>query len=150
MEKILNCENCLTFYFVQWLLSMNSILPGSEGFCWDRMYLLSQQQEKLEISNVPYPHGMYCLWSIHSNVYQQSNVGELSFTHEVQAAVSTMPVVSGSGMGARSSGLSDQCGMENRSNKILLVWKINENTINITILTDITWDTQKKAQGHCE
>lgn len=69
---------------------------------------------------------------------------------EAQAAVSTMPVVLGSGTGASSSGLSDQCGMENRSNKILLVWKLNENAINITVLTDITWDTQKKAQGHCE
>lgn len=37
------------------------------------------------------------------------SVGELSFTHDVQAAVSTMPVVSGSGTGASSSGLSNQC-----------------------------------------
>lgn len=37
------------------------------------------------------------------------SVRELSFPREVQAAVSTMPVVSGSGTGASSSGLSNQC-----------------------------------------
>lgn len=57
------------------------------------------------------------------------SVGELSFTCDVQAAVSTMPVVSGSGTEESGSGLSDQCGMENRSNKIFLVWKLNESAI---------------------